>query len=89
VIKYKKQAISLAKYNLQEYLDYFDMLYVGIQIYTAYGDSYSADYCKKYLLEIPDMLTEVLDTTDALAWKITDVPELELPEEYLEVLEEF
>lgn len=84
----KQQAIALSRYELAEYLDYFDMLYVGVQIYTANGDMASADYCRERLLEIPDMLEEVLEQTSPLAWRIHDKPELELPAEYLMALSE-
>ena len=84
----KRQAIALSRYELAEYLDYFDMLYVGVQLYTANGDMGSAAYCKERLLEIPDMLKGVLEQTGDLAWQIRDKPELELPEEYLKVLRE-
>ena len=83
----KQQAIALSRYELAEYLDYFDMLYVGIQLYTANGDMESAVYCRDCLLEIPNMLDDVLDNSSSIAWEIRDKPELELPEEYLEILE--
>ena len=86
VISYKKQAIAYSKYSLEEYLDYFNMLYVGYQLYMEYGDLESAEQCKQCMLAIPDMMKEVLTETDLLAYKINDKPELELPEEYKEVL---
>ena len=88
MIRNKQRAIALSRYELAEYLDYFDMLYVGIQLYSVNGDMQSAAYCRERLLEIPDMLEEVLKQTSALAWRIHDKPELELPEEYMEMLEE-
>lgn len=87
MIEDKRQAIALARYELEEYLDYFDMLYTGIRLYAEAGDENSALYCRQKLLEIPDMLKEVLEGTDKLAFRIHDKPELELPEEYKEVLE--
>ena len=87
MIEYKRKAIALARYELEEYLDYFDMLYTGIWLYAEAGDENSALYCRKKLLEIPDMLKEVLEGTDALAFRIHDKPELELPEEYKKAVE--
>ena len=87
MIEYKRKAIALARYELEEYLDYFDMLYTGIRLYAEAGDENSALYCRKKLLEIPDMLKEVLEGTDALAFRIHDKPELELPEEYKKAVE--
>lgn len=86
MIANKQKAISLTKYELEEYLDYFDMLYVGIQLYEANGDVYSAGYCMERLPEIPAMMEDVLEETDSLAWRIYDKPELVLPEEYQELL---
>lgn len=86
MISYKLKAISLAKYELDEYLDYFQMLYVGMRLYMENGDASSAEYCRERLMEIPDMLDEVRRGTDKLAWKINDKPELVLPDEYQEVL---
>ena len=85
MISYKLKAISLAKYELDEYLDYFQMLYVGMRLYMENGDASSAEYCRERLMEIPDMLDEVRRGTDKLAWKINDKPELVLPDEYQEV----
>lgn len=86
MISYKLKAISLAKYELDEYLDYFDMLYVGMGLYMENGDVESAEYCKERLMEIPGMLDEARRGTDKLAWKINDKPELVLPDEYQGVL---
>lgn len=86
MIVYKQRAINYSKYSLEEYLDYFDMLYVGYQLYLKYGDVESAEQCRQCMLAIPDMMKEVLTETDPLAYKINDKPDLELPEEYKEVL---
>ncbi len=88
MIDEKKRAIGLARYSLEEYLDYFDMLYVGIQLYEENGDDESAAYCLQCLREIPEMLSDVKRGTDELAWKIADRPELDLPDEYMEILEQ-
>jgi hypothetical protein len=82
VISYKEQAIALTKYSQAEYLDYFDMLLVGVQLYTANGDTASADYCRQRLLDIPQAMEQVLDDTSALGWRIVDQPDLTLPESY-------
>lgn len=87
MIIYKKQAISLSKYVLEEYLDYFDMLLIGVQLYTENQDFQSAEYCRRCILEIPDMLKAVLDSTDSLAWKINDKPKLILPDKYQEIID--
>ena len=88
VIEYKKKALQCAKYELDEYLDYFDMLYVGIRLYAEHNDAYSADVCRKTLFEIPEMLAEVTEQSSPLAWRINDQPNLVLPDEYMRKLTE-
>lgn len=87
MISYKVKAIEYSKYSLEEYLDYFNMLYVGYQLYMENGDEASAELCTEHIREIPEMIEKVLEETDPLAYKITDKPELELPEEYKVILE--
>jgi len=87
MIEEKRKAIALAKYDLGTYLDYFDMLSVGVRLYAEAGDAASADYCRQCALEIPELLQDVLDGTSALGWKITDRPELTLPAEYTAALD--
>lgn len=84
VVSYKERAIELNKYSLDDYLDYYNMLVVGYQMYVQSGDIESAEYCRQRLLAIPDMISQVLDGTSPQAWKITDKPELTLPDEVLE-----
>ena len=86
VMKYKKKAIALSRYTLAEYLDYADMLIVGAQLYTQYGDTRSAGYCVSELISIPNQLERVREGTSALAFKINE-PELELPDEYVSVID--
>lgn len=87
VIEYKEKALAYYRYNLTEYLDYFNMLYVGYQLYMQSGDPGSAEICAEKMREIPERLEEVEKETDPLAYRINDKPELELPEEYWDVLE--
>lgn len=87
VISYKERAIELSKYALDEYIDYYNMLVVGYQMYIQSGDIESAEYCRQRILSIPDMLSQVLDGTSPLAWEITDKPELTLPDEVLKSIE--
>ena len=47
MIGYKQQALEYYKYNLEEYLDYFNMLYVGYQLYLENSDPDSAEVCRK------------------------------------------
>ena len=86
-VSIKKSAIRHSRYSLQTYTEYFDMLDTARYLYQKAGRTREAAWCRERLLEIPAMLKEVRDTTDPLAWKIRDKPELELPEEQLEILE--
>ncbi len=87
VIEYKEKALVYYRYNLTEYLDYFNMLYVGYQLYLQNGDPGSAEICAGKMRGIPERLEEVEEETDPLAYRINDKPELELPTEYWGVLE--
>ena len=83
MITEKEQAISCARYSLEEYTDYFDKLYaVMYQYYTA-GDIGSAEVCRQKLLGIPQMLSETQASTSAVADFLGDQPDLTLPQEYL------
>lgn len=86
VIEYKEQAIKYAPYQISEYNEYCYMLIVGIRLYNKSGDSYSAEYCKNKLLDIPLSLKEVKEKTDPLAYKIKDKPELELSKDITDLI---
>ena len=87
MIEYKRQALEYYRYSLEEYLDYFNMLYVGYQLYMQNSDLNSAGICVEQMEAIPVMMDAVIAETDPLAYRIADKPELELPEEYAEILE--
>lgn len=82
MIDASRRAIALTPYDLDVYLDYFDMLAVGVDLYTRAGDPVSADHCRRELLTIPQMLNSTLERTSPLGWRIDDRPELTLPPEY-------
>lgn len=89
VTEYKKQAIKCAPYSKEEYVDYCQKLAVGISLYLNMGDTNSAEYCKKEMLWVSNKLLEVKDNTSELGWKIYDKPQLELPAEYVRIIEEY
>ena len=82
----KEKAIACARYSIAEYTDYFDKLCAVYQIYMASGDTASAEFCRQKLLAIPQALDALRAETDRLAWKITDQPQLTLPDAETEVL---
>lgn len=85
MLKYKQRAIACARYSLAEYEAYIELLASCVNEYINMGDYTSASYCMSLLQGVPEMLSEVKDSTDELAWKISDKPELDLPEAYLAV----
>ena len=82
MIQCKQQAISLSRYTLDEYIDYFSRLQVGVMLYQQAGDAASAAICEKEILSIQKTLDRVLAQTDPLAWQIADQPQLTMPKEY-------
>ena len=82
MLEYKPKAIRLAKYSLEEYLDYADMLWRGKTLYEKAGNTSGAERCQEELHHIPIWIQETLDGTSVLGWRIYDKPELELPPEY-------
>jgi tetratricopeptide (TPR) repeat protein len=89
VIKYKNKAIDCAPYSLEEYTDFCEKLLVGVSLYENVNDKQSARVCKRELIDISDRLAETKEKTSSLAWKIQNKPELDLPEEYAEIIEEY
>ena len=79
----KMRAIQLARYTLEEYLDYFDLLIYSYGIYMQNGDTGSAAQCLTLMKEIPEMLDTVKSQTSPLGWKIAEWPNLDLPGGYL------
>ena len=87
VIEYKKKAIECAPYAIDEYIDYCEKLLVGISLYSQVNDFVSADACKKELFEIQEVLKDVEEKTNEIAWKIQNKPELKLPASYVKQIE--
>ena len=82
MISEKEEAIRLAPYYLEGYLDYFDKLEEVMKRYEQIGDFASAETCREKILRIPDMLEQVKANTSPIAWKIQHTPELDLPKKY-------
>ena len=83
MLTHKQEAIHLAKYNLMEYLDYFDLLRYSYELYSQRGDMSSAEKCLTLIAEIPQMLETVREQTSRLGWMILEHPELDLPDNYV------
>ena len=89
MLQYKQKALNITRYTLEEYEDYVLMLKIAIEGYTEQGNMQYRQQCVEYLLQVEDMLREVEETTNPLAYKIDDIPNLELPEEYQIYIQSF
>lgn len=85
-VQYKLKSISLAKYDLNRYLEYMDTLFLAGTMYLESEDYDSATICYKRLKSVPDMLAAVEKQTDGLAWLIRDTPNLTCPEGYTRLI---
>lgn len=77
----KKKSIELSPYDIEAYNDFAGKLITAYGLYKQGGDSISADYCLKQVINLENELLEVKSRTSALAWKINDLPQLELSAE--------
>lgn len=75
---YKEKSISLNRYDITSYEDYFEKLYVLVNRYYEAGDQESVKICLNKMMNINTMLEKVKADTDSLAWKLADKPVLEL-----------
>ena len=82
-VSQKQKAISLSRYSLTEYLDYFDLLRSSYERCMQTGDSPGEKQCLQLMRKIPQMLDEVKAQTSPLGWQIHDRPSLELPADRL------
>ena len=88
MIRYKENAIQSSRYTTEEYCDYFNKLCTAMQAYLQAGDAGSAAFCRKKLLEIPELMAAVSAQTHPLADIIGDDSALVLPPQYAEVLQQ-
>ena len=77
----KKKSIELSPYDIEAFNDFAGKLITAYGLYKQGGDSISADYCLKQVINLENKLLEVKSRTSALAWKINDLPQLELSAE--------
>lgn len=77
----KKKSIELSPYDIEAYNDFAGKLITAYSLYKQGGDSIGADYCLKQVINLENELLEVKSRTSALAWKINDLPQLELSAE--------
>ncbi|MGN1315631.1 MAG: O-antigen ligase family protein [Acutalibacteraceae bacterium] len=87
----KSRAIEISKYSIEEYNDFAFKLVAASQQYRAYGDVQSARYCEKEIMKLEEILANVEQETNPLAWRIADKPELVLDgqiSEYINLIKE-
>lgn len=82
-----KKAIMLQPYDINLYEEYISLLNEYAKIYIKNNDLESAAYCLAYMKEVPEMLNGTETKTSFLAWKINDIPELNLQYEYVQMID--
>lgn len=80
----KRKALRSAPYTPEEYQDFFEMLVQAERMYRETGDRTGAAFCRQEIMSLEARIRDVLDSTDPLAWRIDEKPELTLPEGYEE-----
>ena len=78
----KEEAIRLAPFYLDGYLDYIDKLEKVLVRYEETGDFASAEICRGKLMEVQESLEQTKSSASPIAWKIQHKPELDLPDDY-------
>ncbi|MBD7910246.1 O-antigen ligase family protein [Clostridium cibarium] len=89
MVFYKKKTLNIAKYSINEYEDYIKLLARAINYYERVGDDTSREKYVGYIKEVPNMLRNIEEQTDELAFKVKDKPNFELSEQtkkYIEFL---
>ncbi len=86
-IRLEERALTLAPYENQEYQNYVDALNACCERYVESGNIESAGICLKRMEGVETRLQVLSERTSSLGWKIKDVPEVELPTEYMEMIE--
>lgn len=81
---YKDQSLELQKYNINEYDNYINMLYIA-QEASKDNESLRNKYIEK-IKTIPNTLKKIKENTDNLAYKIYDKPDLELSSQSQEII---
>jgi len=77
-----------SRYSLSGYCDSLDKLQYSRELYLAVGDTQNAALCLDEMRRVDALRQNTLDTTDPLAYRITEKPNLTLPEAYRDMLEE-
>lgn len=79
VIQYKKLTMDTAPFSTVECREYAEMLMVGIDLYEKAGDTKSAQYCKRELVQVADRIATIDRRVSPLGKKIVEQPGQYLP----------
>lgn len=86
-IRYRKEALRLRKYEMQEYEDYFEILACWYMDAYKNNDYSAMEQCIEAMTEIPKQIDEVKKDTSVRAYRIQEKPDFYFKEEYIALLE--
>lgn len=87
MMEYKQKSISIARYTLAEYIDYFNLLRRAMENCIRQGDLQQAEVYRTAIKKLPAILKSVAEQSSPLAWKLSDKPELTLPERFMDYID--
>lgn len=87
-VENKEKAIANARFTVQEYEDYFNILYRAVNACADKSDREGFYRYAQLMIALPDRMQEVEDSMSTLGKKIQDQPNLTLQEEKLNYIEE-
>lgn len=85
-LRHKEQALQLAPYEINGYMEYLDALDYCMRLYIENEELQSAKICLQKAQHVPEMLETVKKKTSWLGWQIQDRPQVVLPQEYQELI---
>lgn len=91
MVSYQKQVIALNPYQIQNYEDYILLLSSALENTIQQNQVERTEQLVTYLLQVEELLEQVKQRTNALAYQTVDKPELELKPElqnYLQKIKE-
>ena len=88
VIESQRKAIALNPYEKQEYLFYLEMLEQGRMYGASTGNQKILGLCTDEMTAIPEKMEQILERTSFWGMQIQDRPDLTLPGEVQEYLEQ-
>ena len=87
MMMYKDKALENNPYDITLYEEYIRMLSDAAIAVSQAGDAETFKAIAEKAVSLPEVLKQVEAKTDPLSYKINDVPELTLPDNYLQYIE--